>query len=663
MKNNLRQDVAALMLAACTAVWAQPAYDMAKIQKEDIGRGLVCVRDGDSVVVSWRMLSDDDATTAFNVYANGKRLNRQPITGATFLKAKATGKDTAYRVATVDGGQESGRKDGAFTLSTHADGQYVSIPLDRPAEGVTPDGQRYRYSANDASVGDVDGDGEYEIILKWDPSNSHDNSHEGYTGNVYIDCYKIPGIGDGKSPREQMANGKAQDGPTANGQPASSKYMWRIDLGPNIRAGAHYTQFMVYDLDGDGRAEVVCKTADGTRDGRGTVIGDSTADYRQDGFMDKQIEGKGRSSRQRISGRILQGPEYLTVFSGLTGQALKTVDYLPPRGNVSSWGDSYGNRCDRFLACVGYLDGRHPSVIMCRGYYTKTYLAAYDWDGTDLTLRWMFDSEATDKQRRAANPAALPYSGQGNHNLRVADVDGDGCDEITYGSMAVDHDGTGLYTTGMGHGDAIHLMPFYPDSAQLQVWDVHENKHDGSDFRDARTGRIIFQIKDDSDVGRGMAADIDPTSPGLEMWSSSQRGYFDVTGRLHPTSFWIPQNSAVWWDGDLCRELLDRRAVMKYNWKEQRIDRLMQFDGCEFNNGSKSNPCLAADILGDWREEVIVRTRDSQELRIYHTTIPTSRRFPCWMHDIPYRLSVATENVGYNQPREPGIYFASDMKE
>ena len=628
-------------VAAFAVMEAQPAYDLTKLQREKLGRGLVCVRDADSVVVSWRLLSEDKETTAFNVYCNQKKLNSKPITQSTFLKVKAAKGDAVYRVATVDEGKESGRKDGVFRLSESAQKAYLSIPLRKPADGVTPDGRAYRYHANDASVADVDGDGTYEIILKWDPSNAHDNSHEGYTGNVYLDCYRIPGT-DGTGEKEDK-----------------DPFMWRIDLGRNIRAGAHYTQFMAYDLDGDGKAEIVCKTADGTRDGKGHCIGDSAADYRTNGMMDKQIDGKGGRNRYRNVGRILEGPEYLTVFSGETGEALKTVDYVPGRGNIASWGDSYGNRCDRFLACVGYLDGIHPSVIMCRGYYTKTYLAAFDWDGKDLRLRWLFDSEAVDRER---GRGALPYSGQGNHNLRVGDVDGDGCDEITYGSMAVDHDGTGLYTTGMGHGDAIHLMAFYPDSTQLQVWDVHENRRDGSDFRDARTGRIIFQIKDDSDVGRGMAADIDPTNPGLEMWSSSQRGYFDVKGKLHPTDFWIPQNSAVWWDGDLCRELLDRNTISKYNWTKNRMDRIMTFEGCEFNNGTKSNPCLAADVLGDWREEVIVRTRDSEELRIYTTTLPTSHRFNCWMEDIPYRLSVATENVGYNQPREPGIYFASDMK-
>ena len=623
-----------------TLAQGQPAYDMSRIQTERLSRGLVCVRQADSVIISWRLLSSDSPSTSFNIYADGRLLNRTPVTSTTFYKVKASGnKSVSYRIATVDNGKESGRQDATFLLSQPSS-SYLTIPLRTPSAGTTPDGRQYNYIANDASVGDIDGDGDYEIIIKWEPTNAHDNSHDGYTGNVLLDCYKIPGIGT----------------PSTTG----SAFQWRIDLGPNIRAGAHYTQFLVYDFDGDGCAEVVCKTADGTRDGLGTVIGDSAADYRTNEVINNRIVGKHAGRQRRIVGRILSGPEYLTVFSGKTGKALSTVDYQPPRGNVGDWGDTYGNRCDRFLACVAYLDGVHPSAVMCRGYYTKTYLAAYDFDGKTLKLRWLFDSEKIDKERQTANRKALPYSGQGNHNLRVGDVDGDGCDEITYGSMAVDNDGTGLYTTGMGHGDAIHLMPFYPDSTHLQVWDVHENKRDGSDFRDARTGRIIFQIPSKMDVGRGMAADIDPRYPGVEMWSASQRGYYDTTGTFHPTGFWVPQNSAVWWDGDPLREMLDHNEISKFNWKAERMDLIQRFDGCQFNNGSKSNPCLAADILGDWREEVIVRNRENTELRIYTTTIPTSYRFPCWMHDIIYRLSVATENVGYNQPREAGIYFGAE---
>lgn len=609
---------------------AQPAY-APDIQKEKLGRGLVCLHDNDSLILSWRLLEGEEKTL-FNIYMDGKRMNEQDITNSTFFKTSAPKKETTITLSAI-------KHNRIFNYETtyHLDPKdYLSIPLSKPANGITPDGSSYTYSANDASVGDVDGDGEYEIILKWDPSNSHDNSHDGYTGNVYLDCYKIPGLhGD-----FQQSNFSPNS--------TSSPLLWRINLGPNIRAGAHYTQFLVYDFDGDGRSELILKTADGTIDGQGNIIGDANANWVMNGTIEKSIDGKMEKKSAKVTGRILDGPEYLTVFDGFTGKALKTIDYQPPRGDVASWGDNYGNRCDRFLAAVAYLDGKHPSAIMCRGYYTKTYLAAYDWNGKDLTLRWLFDSEKY--------PG---YSGQGNHNLRVGDVDGDGCDEITYGSMAVDHDGTGLYTTQMGHGDAIHQYAFYPDSTQLQIWDVHENRRDGSDFRDAKTGRIIFQIPSSDDVGRGMAADIDPNNYGLEMWSSSQRGYFDVKGNLHEPDIAFPQNSAVWWDGDLLRELLDRHAVLKWNWKDRRIDTLKNFraEGCAFNNGSKQNPCLSADIIGDWREEVVVRNNESTELRIYSTTIPTNRRFPTFMFDIPYRISVAAENVSYNQPPEPSFYL------
>lgn len=625
-------------MLATICVQAQTNYDYSKIQRERLGRGLTCVREGDWAVISWRLLKGEEKDVAFNVYQNNKLLTKKPLKDATFLKTKSKKGDAIYEVRKVVNGKETGDKDAVFfNMPASAKKNYISVPLNVPNGGTTPDGRQYRYSANDASVGDVDGDGEYEIILKWDPSNAHDNSHDGYTGNVLIDCYKIPSSFDKKA----------------------NSFLWRIDLGRNIRAGAHYTQFMVYDLDGDGSAEVVMKTADGTVDGKGNVIGDKNANYVSNGIIQKSIEGKAKPQPTRVLGRILSGPEYLTVFSGKTGEALKTVDYLPGRGVTNDWGDTYGNRSERYLACVAYLDGIHPSVVMCRGYYTQSYLAAWNWDGKDLRLQWMFDSNRIDSELPRSSKR---YSGQGNHNLRVGDVDGDGKDEITYGSMCVDHDGSPLYSTGFGHGDAMHQYAFFPGNNALQIWDVHENKRDGSDFRDAKTGKVLFQIPSGDDVGRGMAADIDPTNYGLEMWSASQKGYYDVKGKLHVTNQWIPQNSAVWWDGDLLRELLDKESVLKFDWTSGKCKKMVDFkaDGCAFNNGTKQNPCLSADIFGDWREEVIVRTQDSRELRIYTTTEPTKFRFPSFMEDIPYRLSVATENVAYNQPPEPGFYFGSD---
>ena len=585
-------------------VVAQPNYDFSKLKREHLGRGVIAIRENPSTVaVSWRYLSSDPMDESFDVYRNGEKVNKHPIRNATFFQDIYKGTESVlYTVKAIQSKTESN-----YQLPSDAPAGYLNIPLNRPENGTTPAGQSYFYAPNDASIGDVDGDGEYEIILKWDPSNAHDNSHDGYTGEVYFDCYKL------------------------NGQ-----HLWRINLGRNIRAGAHYTQFMVFDFDGDGKAEVVMKTADGTVDGTGKVIGDAQADYRNE------------------QGRILTGPEYLTVFNGLTGEAMQTIDYVPVRGDLMGWGDSRGNRSDRFLACVAYLDGIHPSVVMCRGYYTRTVLAAFDWDGKELKQRWVFDSN---------NPGCKDYAGQGNHNLRVGDVDGDGCDEIIYGSCAIDHNGKGLYTTEMGHGDAIHLTHFDPSRKGLQVWDCHENKRDGSTYRDAATGEVLFQIKDNTDVGRCMAADIDPTQPGVEMWSVASGGIRNVKGEVVKDRVrGLSCNMAVWWDGDLLRELLDRNMVSKYNWEKGVCERIAIFEGTLSNNGTKANPCLQGDIVGDWREEILMRTADNTALRLYVSTIPTDYRFHTFLEDPIYRISIATQNVAYNQPTQPGFYFGPELQ-
>lgn len=615
-----------LCLALCSfaqANMAQPNYDFSRLQREKLGRGVVAIRQSpDQVAVSWRYLSTDPIHTAFNLYRDGRKIADIPAGTGTFYTDTYRGEDAAtYTVKPVVDGKES--EGGTYTLPPHAPTGYIDIPLDRPADGVTPAGQPYTYSPNDASVGDVDGDGSYEIILKWDPSNAHDNSHDGYTGNVYVDCYRLTG-----------------------------EKLWRIDLGRNIRAGAHYTQFMVYDLDGDGRAEVVMRTSDGTVDGAGHVIGDANADYREEGRPGRARSGQFMPHYNQ--GRIFTGNEYLTVFEGLTGRALKTIDYVPPRGDLAGWGDTRANRSDRFLACVAYLDGMHPSVVMCRGYYTRTVLAAFDWNGKELTQRWLFDSNT---------PEWADYAGQGNHNLRVADVDGDGHDEIVYGSCTIEHDGTGLYSTGLGHGDALHLTQFDPANPRLQVWACHERDGQGSTFRDAATGEIIFQIRAGEDVGRCMAADIDPTNRGVEMWSSSSGGIRNIKGEtIGPRVRGLSCNMAVWWDGDLLRELLDKNRISKYDWTDKRCEVIATFDGCASNNGTKATPCLQGDIVGDWREEVLLRTTDNRSLRLYVTTIPTPYRFHTFLEDPVYRLSIATENVAYNQPTQPGFYIGPDLK-
>lgn len=621
MKKHIKQLVALLLSCSMTAAIAQPNYNYSKLQKEKLGRGVIAIRENESdVIVSWRYLSSDPMKTAFNVYRNGEKLTERPVsTGTLFRDHHPSNASATYEVRPVLKGKETHHIDGSYILPANAPNGYLDIPLQKPADGTTPAGDTYTYTPNDASIGDVDGDGEYEIILKWDPSNSHDNSHDGYTGEVLIDCYKLSG-----------------------------QNLWRINLGKNIRAGAHYTQFMVYDLDGDGKAEVVTRTADGTIDGKGNIIGDAQADYREAGTFDK------KRNRTINQGRIFKGKEYLTVFSGLTGEALKTIDYIPQRGNLKAWGDNRANRSDRFLACIAYLDGVHPSVVMCRGYYTRTVLAAFDWDGKELKEHWVFDSN---------NPGCDDYAGQGNHNLRVGDVDGDGCDEIIYGSCAIDHNGKGLYSTKMGHGDAIHLTQFDPSHKGLQVWNCHENKRDGSTYRDAATGEILLQIKSDHDVGRCLAADIDPTHPGVEMWSGQSGGIRNAKGEvIAPKQRRMPTNMAIWWDGDLLRELLDGNVISKYDWEKKRFSMLTNFEGTLSNNGTKANPCLQGDIIGDWREEVLLRSEDNTSLRLYVSTLPTEYRFHTFLEDPIYRISIATQNVGYNQPTQPGFYFGPALK-
>lgn len=594
----------------CLSVMAQGEYDFSKLKMEKLGRGVVAVRENpEKVVVSWRYLTQDPENQAFDIYRDGRKINKQPLRDATFFVDNYAGSDAAsYEVK-----PSVGTLAGSYTLPADAPAGYINIPLNTPERMVDEFGKEYTYNANDASIGDVDGDGEYEIILKWDPSNSRDNSQDGLTGTTLIDCYKLDGT-----------------------------QLWRIDLGINIRSGAHYTQFMVYDLDGDGCAEIVMKTADGTIDGTGKMIGDRKADYRN------------------MKGRIFWGPEYLTIFNGKTGKAMKTIDYVPPRGDMGAWGDKYANRCDRFLGAIAYLDGEHPSVVMCRGYYTRSVLAAFDWDGKNLKQRWVFDSDS---------PGNEAYAGQGNHNLRVADVDGDGCDEIIYGQMTVDNDGKGLYSTGMYHGDAIHLLSDI-NSDKYYVWCCHENKKDGTTLRDAATGEVILQYPSDKDIGRCMAADIDPTHPGVELWSPNTGGVLSFNGKvIMPQKKFIseiasdvPANFSILWDGDLLREILDGNVISKYNWKKKTLDEMVTFKDCMWNNGTKRNPSLQGDIIGDWREEVLMRTKDNSALRLYVTTIPTQYRFHTFLEDPVYRVSIANQNVAYNQPAEPGFYFGSDLK-
>lgn len=595
-----------------------PFFLLGQYKMEYLNRGLYAVPAGNGkVLISWRLLGTEDSTVYFNLYRNGGRLPAQKkykgINSTCFLAEIDTAQDYGFTVKAVIGGKEE--KHGETVRVFPGLKKYLSIPLQTPAG----------YSANDASVGDMDGDGVYEIVIHM-TGKGRDNSQAGLTDPPVFHCYKLDGT-----------------------------LLWQINLGKNIREGAHYTQFMVYDFDSDGKAEVAMKTADGTIDGKGNVIGDSTKDYRN----------------QR--GHILSGPEYLTMFDGLTGEALSTVNYIPARHPSSLtpsdfelktiWGDGNGNRSDRYLACVAYLDGAHPSLVMCRGYYTRSVLAAFDYKNKKLVNRWVFDSNDEGNKQ---------YAGQGNHNLTVTDADNDGKDEIIYGQMTVDDNGKGLYTTGIVHADAMHVSDLDPSRPGLEVFSIQEKFGDaGANFRDAATGEVIWKkpsVKAGNDgegPGRALALDIDPRFDGYECWVAGAgiTGLFDCKG--NKIAVRTPAcNMGIYWDGDPLSEVLNGVNISKWDYDSSRAVKLFDArdEGCASNNGTKSNPCLSADILGDWREELICRTADSKELRIYSTSIPTSLKLYTLMHNPQYRLSIAWQNVAYNQPPHVSYYLGHGMR-
>ena len=610
-------------LVAANTVFPQPAtaYDFSKLKREKLGRGVVVFRSGErEAVVSWRYRMEDPADLTFNVYRGSTRLNASPLAGATFFKDESFDptKETVYSVRPVLRGRESSKPARGWSIPANAPVGYIPLKVEPPPPWKNPDEAEhdpYPYRANDCSVGDLNGDGEMELVIKWDALGK-DNAHFGRTAPVFYDGYDM----------------------------ATQKRLWRITPGKNVRSGPHYDEFVVFDLDGDGIAEIAMRTSDGAVDGVGKILGDQNADY-----VDKD-------------GQIRTAPEFLTVFSGRDGRVLTSVPYDPAFGSATEWSSvkrDSTNRGFRFLSCVAYLDGVHPSLVMCRGYYDRSVLTAWDWNGKTLSRRWQFDSWKEPWK-------SAGYSGQGNHNLRVADVDFDGKDEIIYGQMVVDDDGKGLYTTRLGHGDAINLIQLTPETRGLQVWTCLEAGDHGLCLRDAGTGKILHRATSFRDTPRAVAGDIDPSLPGTEIWGPWLEGFYsaDLARQSNPHKGHGPGYSfLVWWRGDMVRSSLGGNRIGGYDARKGRGWTIRELEGGCSNNGSKDSPCFSGDILGDWREEVVLRNaEDATELRLYVSDISTDCRFWTFLQDPPYRISLATENVGYNQPPQPGFYFGPDLK-
>jgi hypothetical protein len=595
MKNSYFLKV---IFSACILLHIFSSDLMAQRKMEKLDRGLVAVQTNGGVFLSWRVFGTDPKAVAFNVYRNGTKVNASPITGATNMVDASGSANSTYTVRPVIGGTE--QADGG--TATVWGSQIRTITLsNRPSSNHTP---------NDINVGDLDGDGKYDLIVKWYPNNAKDNSQSGVTDNTYLAAYKMDGT-----------------------------FMWIIDLGRNIRSGAHYTQHLVGDYDVDGFAEVACKTAPGTKDGTGAFLSNGPAANDNDA-----------TSYVNDGGYVLSGPEYLTIFNGKTGKEMATVNYPVQRGTVSSWGDNYGNRVDRFNATNAYLDGVKPSMIFQRGYYTRLTAAAMDWDGQRLSARWIFDSN---------NSGSTAARGQGNHSIMAADIDEDGFDEILTGSACIDHDGKFRWATGYGHGDANHVGDFDPDSPGLEVWQVSENKGSEPDHYmiRARDGQVLWRNGSGNDNGRGMIGDIDARYPGQEAWSNSVGGTFRANGTQFTTTKPSSANFRVYWDGDLQDELLTGNKIDK--WNGNGSSRLLTLTGNSCN-GTKETPNICADILGDWREEVILHD-GANRLYIHTTTIPTDHKLYTLMHDPVYRNAISWQQSSYNQPAHLGFFLGAGV--
>lgn len=594
---------------AITGAWAQR-------QTDALDRGLIAMKKSGGIYCSWRILAEEYYDVTYNIYRDGTKLNDEPLTVSNYTDASGTTSNT-YTVEAVVRGEAQEQCEAVTPWSDN----YMDITMDHGDLTST-------YVPNDANFADVDGDGELEMLLKFDNNSDSDNGYmpEGYNGEYAImEIYKLDGT-----------------------------KLWWIDLGPNMTDFQNNeNNIIAYDWDQDGKAEAVMRAADGTvihmADGTTQTIGDASKNYRdEDG-----------SSGQFF---IYQGDEYLLYLNGETGEPYQVLEYPLKRledGETDlddAWGDGYGHRSTKHFFGAPVLDGRNASIFLARGIYTRHKMIAYDVDpdSHELTVRWRWN----------CSDSSSDWYGQGNHNYNVADVDWDGRDEIVYGSMVIDDNGNGLSTTGLGHGDAMHTGDFDPYNHGQEVFACLE-ENPGNNFRDATTSKIYYRFSTSDDDGRAIMGNFFDDIPGAEGTSASD-DYF-VSSVTHSritdeTKENVETNFRIYWDGDLCEESFNYRNGKNSEGHivKAREGEIAILTGTLTNNDTKGTPCFQGDLFGDWREEVVMRTSNNN-VRIYTTDEATDWRIYTLWHDFQYRQAMGWQMCGYNQPPHVS-YFLGEME-
>lgn len=632
-------------------------------QMEKLDRGLIAIKTDGGVYLSWRLFDNEDnifgsadKNVSFNVYRDGKKIS-EVATKTNYVDSTV---GTNYSVAPVINGVE-GEKCNPVTAYNNS---YFDIPLLKPDDETIYDPSNnklatYSFFPADCSTGDVDGDGEYEIIVKW-TSHERDVGTPAYSGTVHLAAYKLDGT-----------------------------KLWKndIELGKNVYSSAHTLQFLVYDFDGDGKSEVICQTSLGSKDGQGKYVSNAAqTDEEIKAITDKE---NSTADYRSSSGVITKGEEFLTVFNGETGAAMDTISLPTTRGseNGVDYGDDFGNRSNRFVSDIAYLDGEKPYAIYLRGYYfgrngkQRTSIAGISWDGTALSPTYRFD---TQKGQEGYYDGAYQYVGNGNHNCTVADVDNDGKDEFITGALCMevndDNEFRPKWCTYLQHGDALHIGNYDPTHTGFEFFTVHEdsgtNSLSGNDITldfgmsviDAETGNIMFHEGASDDTGRGVMANVG-AGGYYQIWSAKNsarqsNGGTDfttansLTGRNTPS-----MNFRIFWDGDLYDNLLNGANITDWNGRNMsNIFSAGNYD-CVSINDTKANPSLQADLFGDWREEVVYPTSDGTALRVFSTTDTTDYKIKTLMQDPVYRSGVAAEQTAYNQPPHVGFYMGKEVFE